>query len=58
MILRLSVTLVDKINNANPDALLFPDGQGIFNRQFSSLMLMTNYLIGIILNSREKRKKQ
>jgi hypothetical protein len=47
MILRLSVTLVDKINNAKPDALLFPDGQGVFNRQFSSLMSMTNFLIGI-----------
>jgi hypothetical protein len=46
MILRLSVTLVDKINNAKPDAILFPDGQGIFNRQFSSLMSMTNFLIG------------
>jgi hypothetical protein len=34
---------MDKNNNAKPDALLFPDGQGIFNRQFSSLMLMTNY---------------
>jgi hypothetical protein len=37
---------MDKINNAKPDALLFADGQGIFNRQFSSLVLMTNYLIG------------
>jgi hypothetical protein len=37
-----------------PDELLFPDGQGIFNRQFSSLMLMTNYLIGIKSNSLEK----
>ncbi len=45
MILRLSVTLVDKINNAKPDALLFADEQGIFNKQFSSLMSMTNYLI-------------
>jgi hypothetical protein len=54
MILRLSVTLVDKISNAKPDALLFPDGQGIFNRQFSSLMSMINYLIGIKLNSLEK----
>jgi hypothetical protein len=54
MILRSSVTLVDKINNAKPDALLFPDGQGVFNRQFSSLMLMTNYLIGIKSNSLEK----
>jgi hypothetical protein len=53
-ILRLSVTLVDKINNAKPDALLFPDGQGIFNRQISSLMLMTNFLVGIKLNSLEK----
>jgi hypothetical protein len=53
MILRLSVTLVDKINNSKPDALLFPDGQGIFNRQFSSLMSMTNFLIGIKLNSLE-----
>ncbi len=55
MILHLSVTLVDKINNAKPDALLFADGQGIFNRQFSSLMSMTNYLIGIKLNSLEKK---
>jgi hypothetical protein len=54
MILRSSVTLVDKINNAKPDALLFPDGQGIFNIQFSSLMLMNNYLIGIKLNSLKK----
>jgi hypothetical protein len=54
MILRLSVTLVDKIKNAKPDALLFPDGQGIFNRQFSSLMLMTIFLIGIKSNSLEK----
>jgi hypothetical protein len=54
MILRSSVTLVDKINNAKPDALLFPDGQGIFNRQFSSLMLMTIFLIGIKSNSLEK----
>jgi hypothetical protein len=54
MILRLSVTLINKINNAKPDALLFADGQGIFNRQFSSLMLMTNYLIGIKSNSLEK----
>jgi hypothetical protein len=54
MILCPSVTLVDKINNAKPDALLFPDGQGIFNRQFSSLMLTTNYLIGIKSNSLEK----
>jgi hypothetical protein len=54
MILRSSVTLVDKINNAKPDALLFPDGQGIFNRQFSSLMLMTDFLIGIESNSLEK----
>ncbi len=54
MILRSSVTLVDKINNAKPVALLFADGQGIFNRQFSSLMLMTNYLIGIKSNSLEK----
>jgi hypothetical protein len=53
MILRLSVTLMDKINNANPDALLSPDRQGIFNKQFSSLMLMTNFLIGIKLNSLE-----
>jgi hypothetical protein len=51
MILHSSVTLVDKINNAKPDALLFPDGQGIFNRQFSSLMPMTNFLIGIKSNS-------
>jgi hypothetical protein len=54
MILRSSVTLVDKINNAKPDAFLFPDGQGIFNRQFSSLMLMTNFLIGIKSDSLEK----
>ncbi len=54
MILRSSVTLVDKINNAKPDTLLFPDGQGIFNRQFSSLMSMTNFLIGIKSNSLEK----
>jgi hypothetical protein len=54
MILRLSVTFVDKINNAKPDALLFPDGQGIFIRQFSSLMSMTIFLIGIKLNSLEK----
>ncbi len=27
-----SVTHVDKINNAKPDALLFADRQGIFNR--------------------------
>jgi hypothetical protein len=33
---------VDKINNAKPDALLFPDGQGIFNRQFSSLISMAS----------------
>jgi hypothetical protein len=45
---------MDKINNAKPDALLFPDGQGIFNRQFSSLMSMTNFLIGIKSNSLEK----
>ncbi len=57
MILRLSVTLVDKINNAKPDALLFADGQGIFNRQFFSLMLMTNYLIGIKSNSLDKNAK-
>jgi hypothetical protein len=54
MILRSSITLVDKINNAKPDAVLFPDGQGIFNRQFSSLMSMTNYLIGIKSNSLKK----
>jgi hypothetical protein len=54
MILCLSVTLVDKINNAKPDALLFPDGQGIFNRQFSSLMSMNTFLIGIELDSLEK----
>jgi hypothetical protein len=53
MILHLSVTLGDKINNAKPDTLLFPDGQGIFNGQFSSLMLMTNFFIGIKLNSLE-----
>jgi hypothetical protein len=51
MILCSSVTLADKINNTKPDALLFPDGQGIFNRQFSSLMLMTNWFIGIKSNS-------
>jgi hypothetical protein len=51
MILRSSVTLVDKINNAKPDAHLFPDGQGIFNRQFSSLI---QFFIGIKLNSLEK----
>jgi hypothetical protein len=49
-----SVALVDKINDAKPDALLFPDEQGIINRQFSSLMLMTIFLIGIKLNSLEK----
>jgi hypothetical protein len=54
MILRSSVTLVDKINNAKPDALLFSDGQGIFSRQFSSLISMTNFLIGIKSNSLEK----
>jgi hypothetical protein len=54
MILCSSVTLVDKINNAKPDALLFTDGQGIFNRQFSSLVLMTNYLIKIKLNPLKK----
>jgi hypothetical protein len=54
MIFRLSVTLVDKINNAKPDAFLFPDGRGIFNRQFSSLMSMTNILIGFKSNSLEK----
>jgi hypothetical protein len=54
MILRSTVTLVDKINNAKPDALLFADGQGIFNRQFSSLMLMTSNLIGIKSNSLKK----
>jgi hypothetical protein len=48
---------MDKINNAKPDALLFPDGQGIFNRQFSSLMLTTNFLIGIKSNSLEKNAK-
>jgi hypothetical protein len=57
MILHSSVTLVDKINNAKPDALLFPDGQGIFNRQFFSLMLMANYLIGIKSNSLEKKRQ-
>jgi hypothetical protein len=46
MILRSSVTLMEKINNAKPNALLFNDGQGIFNRQFSSLMSMTYFLIG------------
>jgi hypothetical protein len=45
---------MDKINNAKPDALLFPDGQRIFNRQFSNLILMTNFLIGIKSNSLEK----
>ncbi len=45
---------MDKINNAKPDALLFPDGQGIFNRQFSSLMSMNTFLIGIELDSLEK----
>jgi hypothetical protein len=54
MIIRSSVTLVDYVNNAKPDALLFADGQGIFNRQFSCLMLMTNYLVGIKSNSLEK----
>jgi hypothetical protein len=54
MILCLSVTLIDKIHYAKPDALLFADGQGIFNRQFSSLKSMTNYLIGIKSNSLEK----
>jgi hypothetical protein len=53
MILRSSVTLVDKINNAKPDALLFPDGQRIFNR-LSSRMSMTKFLIGINSNSLEK----
>ncbi len=56
MILRSSVTLVDKINIAKPDALLFADWQGIFKRQFSSLMSMTNYLIEIKLNSLKKKK--
>jgi hypothetical protein len=55
MILCLSVTLVAKINNAKPDALLFVDGQGTFNRQFSSLVSMTNYFIGIKLNSLKKK---
>ncbi len=54
MILCSSVTLVDIFNNAKPDALLFPDGQVIFNRQFSSLMLMTNFLIGIKSNFLEQ----
>jgi hypothetical protein len=54
MILRSSVTLMGEINNAKPDALLFPDGQGIFSRQFSSLMPMTIFLIGIKSNSLEK----
>jgi hypothetical protein len=57
MILRSSVTLVDKINNAKPDALLFADGQEKFNKQFSSLLSMTNYLIGIKSNSLEKNAK-
>jgi hypothetical protein len=48
---------VDEINNAKPDALLFADGQGIFNRQFSSLVSMTNYFIGIKSNSLEKNAK-
>jgi hypothetical protein len=49
---------VDKLNNAKADALLFADGQGIFNSQFSSLMSMTNYLIGIKSNSLEKHQTQ
>jgi hypothetical protein len=53
----LSLTLVDKINNAKPVALLFSDGQGIFNRQFSSLVLMTNYLIGIKSNTLKKKRQ-
>jgi hypothetical protein len=57
MILRLSVTLVVKINNAKPGALLFADEQEIFNRQFSSLVLMPNYLIGIKPNSLKKNAK-
>jgi hypothetical protein len=48
---------MDKINNAKPDALLFADGQGIFNRQFSSLVPMTIYLIGIKSNSLKKNAK-
>jgi hypothetical protein len=48
---------MDKINNAKPDALLFADGQGIFNRQFSGLMSITNYLIGIKSNSLKKNTK-
>jgi hypothetical protein len=48
---------MNKINNTKPDALLFADGQGIFNRQFSSLVLMTNYLIGIKSNSLKKNAK-
>jgi hypothetical protein len=48
---------VDKINNAKPDAILLADGQGILNRQFFSLMLMTNYLIGIKSNSLKKNAK-
>jgi hypothetical protein len=44
---------MDKINNAKPYALLFPDGQGIFNRQFSSMMSMTIFVIGIKSNSLE-----
>jgi hypothetical protein len=48
---------MDKINNATPDALLFADGQGIFKRQFSSLISITNYLTGIKLNSLEKNAK-
>ncbi len=45
MILRSSVTLMDKINNAKPDALLFPDGQGIFNRQFSTSEVENNMIL-------------
>jgi hypothetical protein len=48
---------MDKINNAKPDALLFADGQGIFNGQFSSLVLMTNYLIGIKSKSLKKKRQ-
>jgi hypothetical protein len=46
-----------KINNTKLDALLFADGQGIFNRQFSSLVLMITYLIGIESNSLKKNAK-
>jgi hypothetical protein len=54
---RHDLAVDSKINNAKPDALFFADGQGIFNRQFSSLMSMTNYLIRIKSNSQEKNAK-